>query len=686
MFILSIMLNGSFIVIDLIHSISSWAKKNPFVTPKKIFLYLIILTVLLLFSIGIILNKVVVKNNHTEFKLREIEERLTPFVNLNIQNLEDSEYLSIDNISSLRAIEGRKEKQQIRVLGYYTLGDIGDIPSYYWDPKSTLTDNGGSVIKPNSTSGAGRWVWGSVEYINPKWFGAVADGVTDDTEILQFVFDNYDNIELFGSFAVSTLKVSSSYNFIYSRDATLNGIATDTTEAILVFEDAKETILQGRLNIRTDGNSKKPVYHDNYGCGVLIRSKTNTSDNSQFMWLEGIRISNMKMGLVLGSLDLANPQPYVVQSEIWIKDYQVRGVQKVLLCNAINQYVTFTNSLLLCKQFEASKSWWDDSDSYCLNVNAGQVVFNGTEIVKPDITDNYSMIINAKTSINNFVLEAVSPIFIKNNDLTMRSNIDGYYGNSTDDFIKIDQDAKGVLTLDDVKIYRPSGTSAYSTTNLINCANNFYRINITNSNLEEWRYTLNSSNAHLIKGGRLVVNNTKVTSVQSDLYLDSYNPIGLLLSCDGTDMTSSRNILSKSGWQTFGSPANGSWYAQSPVEYNGLSAIRMHSPLTSLRIATPFINVGGIENIIIDMLARSVSTGSGYLRIHVNYYDFDGNFIDQSTPFNFDHTRFQKNGYQDNLLPLRVFQNKNKAASKIRIEFFLSSMTLDFTNFKIILN
>ncbi len=81
------------------------------------------------------------------------------------------------------------------ILGYYSINDGGSGQLYY-DSVSTLADNGGSVIKPNSigVGSPGRWI-GIFEndIYNLKRFGAKADygsGNTNNSPIIQTVIDS----------------------------------------------------------------------------------------------------------------------------------------------------------------------------------------------------------------------------------------------------------------------------------------------------------------------------------------------------------------------------------------------------------------------------------------------------------------------------------------------------------------
>ena len=54
-------------------------------------------------------------------------------------------------------------------------------------------DNDGTIIKPTSQSGNGRWVRINYDYIDPRWFGATAGGTADQTAAIQAAI-NYAGI------------------------------------------------------------------------------------------------------------------------------------------------------------------------------------------------------------------------------------------------------------------------------------------------------------------------------------------------------------------------------------------------------------------------------------------------------------------------------------------------------------
>ena len=109
---------------------------------------------------------------------------VTQFDKDRIASLGSTQVQSFNSIAALRLRSGTTIANAAKTLGYYSAGDGGG-NSFYWDSTSTATDNAGTVIKPTAVSGAGRWLAVDTSYINVKQFGAVGDGVADDTVEIQ---------------------------------------------------------------------------------------------------------------------------------------------------------------------------------------------------------------------------------------------------------------------------------------------------------------------------------------------------------------------------------------------------------------------------------------------------------------------------------------------------------------------
>ena len=106
---------------------------------------------------------------------------VTQFDKDRIASLGSTQVQSFNSIAALRLRSGTTIANSAKTLGYYSAGDGGG-NSFYWDGTSSATDNGGTVIKPTSVSGAGRWLATNPELTTLKQWGCVGDGtITDDS-------------------------------------------------------------------------------------------------------------------------------------------------------------------------------------------------------------------------------------------------------------------------------------------------------------------------------------------------------------------------------------------------------------------------------------------------------------------------------------------------------------------------
>jgi hypothetical protein len=87
------------------------------------------------------------------------------------------------NLAALRAVSvsAFADGKTILLDAYATRGDGGG-GLFTWNASSSATDNGGTIIQPTGLSGAGRWLRQLPDgRVTPQMFGALGDGVTNDT-------------------------------------------------------------------------------------------------------------------------------------------------------------------------------------------------------------------------------------------------------------------------------------------------------------------------------------------------------------------------------------------------------------------------------------------------------------------------------------------------------------------------
>jgi hypothetical protein len=122
---------------------------------------------------------------------------------------------SVINIAALRALTPVQD-EQISVGGYYADADGGG-GIFVGVTGGAYTDNGGTVIVPGGGAGTSAWVrqglntstliWEG-EYLNIKAFGAVGDGISNDTAFIQNAVNGCETIY----FPVGTYNVQSRIN------------------------------------------------------------------------------------------------------------------------------------------------------------------------------------------------------------------------------------------------------------------------------------------------------------------------------------------------------------------------------------------------------------------------------------------------------------------------------------------
>ncbi|MEO8352502.1 MAG: hypothetical protein ABI680_12270, partial [Chthoniobacteraceae bacterium] len=152
---------------------------------------------------------------------------------------------AVGTIGELRALDPALATGPVSVAGYRTAGDGGG-GTFHWDAAETHADDGGLFIPSNLTP-TGRWIRSLGDVLTPQMFGAVADGVTDDTLAIQATLD------ALGSVAVDTIRFESG---TYILGTTRPFSYAFENGKFILLDLGRTTALTGR-SIRLIGNNAR---------------------------------------------------------------------------------------------------------------------------------------------------------------------------------------------------------------------------------------------------------------------------------------------------------------------------------------------------------------------------------------------------------------------------------------------
>jgi hypothetical protein len=102
--------------------------------------------------------------------------------------------ITVDTIAQMTAMTKPLARLEVIVNGYSTIGDGGG-GEFYWDVASTATANGGTIFASDA-GGTGRFLSFDSGSVNVLRFGAVGDGVADDTAEIQAALDTDRDVEI----------------------------------------------------------------------------------------------------------------------------------------------------------------------------------------------------------------------------------------------------------------------------------------------------------------------------------------------------------------------------------------------------------------------------------------------------------------------------------------------------------
>lgn len=143
---------------------------------------------------------------------------------------------SVDTLEDLRDLVPGEAYVQMSVAGATIPGDGAMGPLYYWEPTSVETDNGSSIIKPFTVTGAGRWLWiGTTDTIATITVTATGTVTLGETSLIVLVDSASNTIQTLtdGTFQGQELTV-------YKKGAgSIQLAGTGITSGVYIYDSRK---------------------------------------------------------------------------------------------------------------------------------------------------------------------------------------------------------------------------------------------------------------------------------------------------------------------------------------------------------------------------------------------------------------------------------------------------------------
>lgn len=296
----------------------------------------------------------------------------------------------------------------------------------------------------------------SVVSVTPTWWGA------DNTE------GNY----LFNTAAVQSA-INTNMPVSFTANYTVDNVILSNTGQTVRFNGFTLTggsnygaayVLKINANFLSLYNVNVNVNFKLYGCAVIWQS--DATHTAQFNKIYGLTISCALNGLIFGNF-IGSPSYNSPQSENTIYSFTTRAVQVPFTGNQTNGFLTLVAPVLDCNPYEWTSqvgynaTTWNTA-AYALRNVEGALVILGGEILKTTSQLGFGCELS-NVYMTDVTFEFASTQANILGEVTINTNLDGYFSNDSAPLFVFDSSASGAtLKIIDGSFIRPDGTGLYS--------------------------------------------------------------------------------------------------------------------------------------------------------------------------------------------------------------------------------
>ena len=305
------------------------------------------------------------------------------------------------------------------VIYKFVLRDSNDVLIGTYDNILAGVDSSAVIYQPAGVNAVTTTVQAKLrQTISVQDFGAVGDGVTDDTVAIQNAFDyvaskvNYDLEFTDGTYLVSSVTLANVGGMSIRGGGALQGKPTGTYDAVLIIKNCADLVIHGRFGVAGS-------YNTGYGCGIWVYQEG--AGATSLIMFDNVIVTASKIGWKFGS----ETYPDAVVSEITVKGGYLFGCPTAVKAVGSQTVINFIGTILQANFGSGTGAWTSlpliiiNSVGAYVGVQTGEMLLTATTgaavLIQPIASPLLSGNFYGSAVITGVLLETASQYLVFNN-------------------------------------------------------------------------------------------------------------------------------------------------------------------------------------------------------------------------------------------------------------------------------